>query len=429
MSRIVQTQLRPNDGDSVTIYGGLFNETMMGTPMIVVYSINGEYWRDPFDPFWTNFGHHMHGGGMMDSCHTFSWGWNDDSLQTVTIQGTAMVDSTFMMTMYYLDENNDNVPDYVLNFGPPWYEPESGATRPEDGDQITIVGGKIDMPNYSMVVVYEINGMQWFDSTEFGNHFGGGWIHSDMNQPRQFHSSFDNNDMMEINPGWHSGMMMPDSLFCRILEVYPQNAPSINGTSAFAAYEIAMFNPNGSNLMWQNGNCGGNMQFNSSTMFQMHYSDAQIANLGINENTIGVKYYNYQDNSWVNVSGVSVDPNANTVTFNTNNIQTYYILSADNATGVNGNNNSVVKSFNLFQNYPNPFNPSTTIKFELNKNTNVKLSVYNILGQKLFDLVNGQMQSGVHEVNFDASNLSSGIYLYRIQTEYGSKVMKMELLK
>ncbi len=46
----------------------------------------------------------------------------------------------------------------MLNFGPPWYEPVSGAVRPTNGEQITIVGGKIEMPHYNMIVVYEMNG-------------------------------------------------------------------------------------------------------------------------------------------------------------------------------------------------------------------------------------------------------------------------------
>jgi hypothetical protein len=70
--------------------------------------------------------------------------------------------------------------------------------------------------------------------------------------------------------------------------------------------------------------------------------------------------------------------------------------------------------FDLAQNYPNPFNPSTTIKFELPKASQVNLTVYDILGREISVLVNERKNAGVHEVNFVASGLSSGVYFYRL---------------
>jgi hypothetical protein len=67
------------------------------------------------------------------------------------------------------------------------------------------------------------------------------------------------------------------------------------------------------------------------------------------------------------------------------------------------------------QNYPNPFNPSTTIRYELPEPSQVRLTVYDILGRELSVLVNERRDAGVHEVKFDASGLSSGVYFYRIQ--------------
>jgi hypothetical protein len=86
-------------------------------------------------------------------------------------------------------------------------------------------------------------------------------------------------------------------------------------------------------------------------------------------------------------------------------------------------------SYELGQNYPNPFNPSTTIKFSMPEAGNVKLVVYNLLGQEVKSLVNGFMQSGTHIVNFDASNLNSGMYLYRLNTGTFTEVRKMTLIK
>ena len=98
-------------------------------------------------------------------------------------------------------------------------------------------------------------------------------------------------------------------------------------------------------------------------------------------------------------------------------------------TGVKNENVPVPLTFNLSQNYPNPFNPSTKIKYNIASAGNVKLTVYNVLGQEIAELVNGEVSAGLHEVTFNASSLPSGAYLYKL--EQGSSVMvkKMLLLK
>jgi hypothetical protein len=70
----------------------------------------------------------------------------------------------------------------------------------------------------------------------------------------------------------------------------------------------------------------------------------------------------------------------------------------------------------LFQNYPNPFNPITTIKFDLPKNSYVKLIVYDLLGREVSLLVNEELKASSYAVDFDASALSSGVYFYRLIT-------------
>ena len=87
------------------------------------------------------------------------------------------------------------------------------------------------------------------------------------------------------------------------------------------------------------------------------------------------------------------------------------------------------KDFTLYQNYPNPFNPTTTIKFALPVDSKVKINVYNSLGQLVETLVDKEMESGYHEVNFDASQLASGVYLYQLQSSDYISVKKMLLLK
>lgn len=87
------------------------------------------------------------------------------------------------------------------------------------------------------------------------------------------------------------------------------------------------------------------------------------------------------------------------------------------------------KEYLLSQNYPNPFNPSTTIKFEIPEDENVVIKVYNLLGKEVATLVNGFKTAGYYETNFDASSLSSGIYIYRLTAGKYSETRKMTLMK
>jgi len=92
--------------------------------------------------------------------------------------------------------------------------------------------------------------------------------------------------------------------------------------------------------------------------------------------------------------------------------------------------NSIPESFVLSQNYPNPFNPSSTIQFGLPEASSVRLEVFNLLGQKVNTLVTGDiMQAGWHSVQFDAGNLASGVYIYRIEAGNFVQTKRMLLIK
>ena len=85
--------------------------------------------------------------------------------------------------------------------------------------------------------------------------------------------------------------------------------------------------------------------------------------------------------------------------------------------------------FELLQNYPNPFNPSTQIQYALPEATQVTLEVFTSVGQKVMELVNTQKPAGYHTVTFDASGLSSGVYLYKLTTPLFAETKKMLLIK
>jgi hypothetical protein len=85
--------------------------------------------------------------------------------------------------------------------------------------------------------------------------------------------------------------------------------------------------------------------------------------------------------------------------------------------------------YSLSQNYPNPFNPATNIKYTIPKAGNVSLKIYDVLGKEVVTLVNELKQPGVYNVDYNASNLSSGIYFYRLEAGDFTAVKKMMLIK
>ena len=92
-------------------------------------------------------------------------------------------------------------------------------------------------------------------------------------------------------------------------------------------------------------------------------------------------------------------------------------------------NNNLPQDFSLKQNYPNPFNPTTTIKFAMPVDSRARINVYNAVGQLVETLVDKELESGYHEVNFDASRLASGVDLYQLQSSDYISVKKMLLIK
>ncbi|VAX20224.1 hypothetical protein MNBD_IGNAVI01-2287, partial [hydrothermal vent metagenome] len=111
-------------------------------------------------------------------------------------------------------------------------------------------------------------------------------------------------------------------------------------------------------------------------------------------------------------------------------------LPKENSKLVAYDNTLEITDYSLSQNYPNPFNPSTVINYQIPEDGFVNLKIYDITGREVTTLVNRTQTKGRYQVNFDASNLSSGVYFYRIQSVPSSssgrgfvKTMKMILLR
>ncbi|OGU73040.1 MAG: hypothetical protein A2V93_07205 [Ignavibacteria bacterium RBG_16_34_14] len=138
----------------------------------------------------------------------------------------------------------------------------------------------------------------------------------------------------------------------------------------------------------------------------------------------------------VSVYDMKIHPTENYLAIGTHGRSMYRLDLNQLTVGVDEDNISV-KNFELFQNYPNPFNPTTKIKFVIPsgvilseaKNLFVTLKVYDILGREVATLVNEEKSPGEYEVEFDASQLSSGIYFYKLEAGNYSETKKMVLLK
>ena len=92
-------------------------------------------------------------------------------------------------------------------------------------------------------------------------------------------------------------------------------------------------------------------------------------------------------------------------------------------------NEEVVNEFSLIQNYPNPFNPVTSIDYTLPADLQTRLVVYDVLGRVVKNLVDGVQQQGPHSVRFEAGNLASGMYVYKLTAGQNSEIRRMLLMK
>ncbi len=127
------------------------------------------------------------------------------------------------------------------------------------------------------------------------------------------------------------------------------------------------------------------------------------------------------------VSAVLADNNSENVILGTKDGK-IYMSKGQGLTSV-GDDSTLPTTVELSQNYPNPFNPTTTIQFALPESGKFNLKVYNILGQEVATLIDGEMNSGIHKVNFDASRIASGVYIYKLVGNNVNISKKMILMK
>ncbi|MEI7812176.1 MAG: T9SS type A sorting domain-containing protein [Ignavibacteria bacterium] len=423
--------VRPLDGETVVISGGQANRlTRDSLIMVIVYDINDKFWRNPYDAYWNKMGTSPHDGRGRGH-KGYGFGFMHDSLTTITVSGVALVDTTFRNEQFFIDVNNDQTVDYILNFGPYWYNPSSNAKRPAVGDSVVIVGGLLNKRTAPMIIVYSINGQVWRDSITVGKDLGGCWSGKDIKQGSTFHSPFDTNSFVTMRQGWSGGGMMNNDLYGQILELVPGDVPNQGNEKVMAAYEISLFDRNGNNVMLQNGKVGNHINFGSSAQVQLHFTDYQLQWNNFNKSTVQVKYWDNNSDNWTTVSNASLSPATNSVSFLQNTVGGLVILTAEQSavSDVVADNAQAAGSYALSQNYPNPFNPTTVINYAIPKAGMVTLKVYNILGKEVATLISGNQVQGSYSVEFNASDFPSGMYIYQLKSADFVTSKKMLLVK
>ena len=161
----------------------------------------------------------------------------------------------------------------------------------------------------------------------------------------------------------------------------------------------------------------------------------QLSENNILESSIQVKYWNTDVNSWVIISNAILNSNENTISFSNEVVGNFFILTGNNATSAENISNEIPSDFSLDQNYPNPFNPSTTIRFSIPQTSNIKIEIYDVLGNLVKTLIDYNLyEPGSYEVVWNGLDnrgkiVSSGIYFTKMQSGNFTQTMKMNFLK
>lgn len=182
---------------------------------------------------------------------------------------------------------------------------------------------------------------------------------------------------------------------------------------------------------------------------QVYYNNgASIQNFDFINPNIGIGVgYSYSDTrmikttnggiSWIPIQGITANENTSIEMIDEDTIYVVgyggLIIKTTNGgnriIGINQLSENNPNKIFLSQNYPNPFNPATNIKFDIPRRSNVKISIYDILGKEISVLVDEELNQGTFEVNWDASNFPSGVYFYKIEIGEFSESKKMILIK
>ncbi len=337
--------------------------------------------------------------------------WNDrqhppfnahwiDSAQWVETSGTVIIDTLFRRDHYFLDTNQDQTADLLLNFGPWWYLPE-GMTRPNAGETINVKGYQHAIPAQpprpprpnqscdslrpenplpvdSALAVVELNGQIWRDSSQWTTPPDSG-----------FPFRFNRDSLITVN-----GIVLVDSIT----------------NTVFPIYQLDIDNDNLPDYILGLGP-------------RHRLSQAELPEVG----------------STIEIEGFTREARPNApidlpvlVVYKLNG-QIWMPLNGRNNPDIRGNGmNSEAKLKSSC--FPNPFNPTTTISYTLSENTQIHIEIFNLYGQWVRTLQNGYQNAGAYQVTWQGDNdtgqtVAAGTYFYVIRTDNSLDSRKILFLK
>lgn len=237
-----------------------------------------------------------------------------------------------------------------------------------------------------------------------------------------------------------------DSTFFNILRTYSYDPSVAYGNAVTEDFQAIAENVSGLDLnyffqqwiygvnyptysvVWSKNSLGGNLYDLALKITQSSNSNPSFFTMPIQikvNSSTGDTIITVFNNAQVQNFNITVANEPISITVDPNN----WILKTINSVVVGIEDEMQPQTFSLEQNYPNPFNPVTKIKFTLASNEYTTLKVYDIIGKEISTLVNNQMEKGHYEINFDASNLPSGVYLYTLNAGGYKETRKMILMR
>lgn len=237
-----------------------------------------------------------------------------------------------------------------------------------------------------------------------------------------------------------------DSTFFNILRTYSYDPSVAYGNAATEDFQAIAENVSGLDLnyffqqwiygvnyptysvVWSKNSLGGNLYDLALKITQSSNSNPSFFTMPIQikvNSSTGDTIITVFNNAQVQNFNLTVANEPISITVDPNN----WILKTINSVVVGIEDEMQPQTFSLEQNYPNPFNPVTKIKFTLASNEYTTLKVYDIIGKEISTLVNNQMEKGHYEINFDASNLPSGVYFYTLNAGGYKETRKMILMR
>lgn len=237
-----------------------------------------------------------------------------------------------------------------------------------------------------------------------------------------------------------------DSTFFNILRTYSYDPSVAYGNAVTEDFQAIAENVSGLDLnyffqqwiygvnyptysvVWSKNSLGGNLYDLALKITQSSNSNPSFFTMPIQikvNSSTGDTIITVFNNAQVQNFNLTVANEPISITVDPNN----WILKTINSVVVGIEDEMQPQTFSLEQNYPNPFNPVTKIKFTLASNEYTTLKVYDIIGKEITTLVNNQMEKGHYEINFDASNLPSGVYFYTLNAGGYKETRKMILMR